>query len=478
MGRLWLPTVRGVATEVAAQTASRAGLTATFNQIDEAVLHWVNAYYTSNSEAALGSLPNLTQTARRRVAEAFERWQRGEFGGTGRGLPDLIRMLEPAFGPTRAEAIAVTETTRIFVQATREAGNRNEFTTQYRYLTAVDEVVCPICRPAEGLLTDKRTEAFPDGGGYPPRHPRCRCEITPETDFTAPRITRQVEPTSTEPTAEQARATLEEIDRRAAAAIAEQERLYTAFDPRFKQIYEKQNRVMARYGNATDPDVLSALEKEYSDLVKQLDALADERAQFTNNIRRIQEQAQRDQRQAVYVSRPANNSLDIPAGVQAVERERWQAGIDEFNKLVDRSVFTDSKIPVKALGRNGRAYYSPSRGEVALSPDSGPWVVVHELGHALEDKGGLLSKALEFFDRRTEGDLWEQLADIHPGRGYDDSERVKRDRWLEPYMGKDYNRNATELVSMGVQFLHERPAQFAKDDPDMFDFIFNLVRGR
>lgn len=178
LGRLWLPTVRGVATEIAAQTAGRAGLVATFNQIDQAVLSWVDRYYASTDEAALGSLPNLNQTARTRVQEAFLRWQRGEFGGTGRGLPTLIQMLEPAFGPTRAEAIGITETTRIFTQAVREVESLNPYTVGFMWLTSDP---CEICAPMHGQIRRKN-------GGYPtgvdiPAHPRCICEETPLTDI-------------------------------------------------------------------------------------------------------------------------------------------------------------------------------------------------------------------------------------------------------------------------------------------------------
>ncbi len=49
-------------------------------------------------------------------------------------------------------------------------------------------------------------------------------------------------------------------------------------------------------------------------------------------------------------------------------------------------------------------------------------------------------------------------------------------------MGKEYidrngNRYATEVLSMGLEFMYNRTAEFARRDPEMFDFIFDLVRG-
>jgi hypothetical protein len=62
---------------------------------------------------------------------------------------------------------------------------------------------------------------------------------------------------------------------------------------------------------------------------------------------------------------------------------------------------------------------------------------------------------------------------------------------MDPYVGKIYRMNfvpagatkyqsvyASEVVSMGLQWYVEKPAEFALQDPDFFDFIFELVRGR
>jgi hypothetical protein len=38
-------------------------------------------------------------------------------------------------------------------------------------------------------------------------------------------------------------------------------------------------------------------------------------------------------------------------------------------------------------------------------------------------------------------------------------------------------RYATEVVSMGVEYLYADPAKFARDDPEHFRFIVNLLRG-
>lgn len=189
-GRALLPALREVASEQAAvrstAVARATGRDAdqTFALVNRQVLGWVDDYYI-NADAdptKLGSLPNLTLTARTRFAQAFQEWQRGELEvGRPVGLPQLIDALTPAFGAVRAEAIAVTETTRAFSQALLEAERDNEFTTAYRWLTSADELVCPQCGPRASRVYSKKEI---EGVGVPPLHPRCRCQITPETDET------------------------------------------------------------------------------------------------------------------------------------------------------------------------------------------------------------------------------------------------------------------------------------------------------
>ena len=35
---------------------------------------------------------------------------------------------------------------------------------------------------------------------------------------------------------------------------------------------------------------------------------------------------------------------------------------------------------------------------------------------------------------------------------------------------------ASEVISMGVEYLYGNPVKFAKDDPDYFDFMFEVLR--
>jgi hypothetical protein len=182
------PPLLDVAGERAVSYAVNAGMADTWRMVNESVIDWAQTYYANADAGVFGSVPNLNLTSRTRVLQAWTDWQRGELqtAGAADGLPQLIRALEPVFGPERAERIAVTETTRIFSEATVAAEMENEFSETLRILTAADELVCPICGPLHNQVIPKRQDGgfvHPTWGaaGYPPFHVRCRCFVMGDT---------------------------------------------------------------------------------------------------------------------------------------------------------------------------------------------------------------------------------------------------------------------------------------------------------
>ena len=121
----------------------------------------------------------LTDTTRRLVQEAMTTWQ----GTPGMTFGDLSKLLEPAFGETRANMIAVTEVTRAYSAATSQYQQLAiDAGVEMRrvWFTLRDQLVCPICGPLHGLPE----EDWPANlRGGPPAHPNCRCsaELTIET---------------------------------------------------------------------------------------------------------------------------------------------------------------------------------------------------------------------------------------------------------------------------------------------------------
>ena len=124
---------------------------------------------------------------------------------------------------------------------------------------------------------------------------------------------------------------------------------------------------------------------------------------------------------------------------------------------------------------------SEGRGIIHMGKSADTGTVVHEMGHWLEEMlPGLHSQALDFLDRRTVGERSISLRKATGNSRYSIDEVTKVDKFLDPYMGKQYSgfqgRHATEIISMGLEMLYRDPVGFAKGDPDYFDFIWNIIR--
>ena len=150
---------------------------------NQAVLDFTKEYgfhllYLSGDYSIMG-------TTREQMREIFLRWQRGELGA--QGMPDLVRALEPLFGPERAQRIATTETTRLYAQGNLTAWQISGRITHKIWHTARDELVCPICQPLDGVVVDldRAFAARPVGAATPlgilapPAHVNCRCWLMP-----------------------------------------------------------------------------------------------------------------------------------------------------------------------------------------------------------------------------------------------------------------------------------------------------------
>jgi len=219
----------------------------------------------------------------------------------------------------------------------------------------------------------------------------------------------------------------------------------------------------------------------------QLQSLYDEWLKDTEEIKGIlQRRAQygtqtaKELRSVLAVQNPAKLTMITAGKPKKDTRATWEAGVDGFSQLVDDSLITagSSSKPVFKSTRQQRSYFDPVDSTVNMYSKSGRATVVHELGHWLEEVNpAIRSKAVDFLERRTQGESESWL-----GSGYSSRETARRDKFLRPYMGKIYkDRNgkyyATEIVSMGLEYMYDDPYTLAKDDPDYFDFIYGLARG-
>lgn len=136
---------------------------------------------------------------------------------------------------------------------------------------------------------------------------------------------------------------------------------------------------------------------------------------------------------------------------------------------VEKSLARGNLTPKKV----DRGYYSDWDKVIAISGDGDEKsfkTAIHEIGHRFERAvPGIRDMEEAFYDRRTAGESLQWL-----GAGYDRTEVTRFDQFLSPYMGKDYNKTAYELVSMGFEYAYTNPMELMKD-PDMAEWIFGLL---
>lgn len=145
----------------------------------------------------------------------------------------------------------------------------------------------------------------------------------------------------------------------------------------------------------------------------------------------------------------------------------WKGGdaLEWFAAATGRNL---ENRPLLFKGVYSRSHYADNT--VYLRHGSEATSVVHELGHWLEDQfPDIHSKCLSFLRRRTINDASEPM-----GAGFESDEFTRPDKFLSRYMGKDYGGKATEILSMGMEWLYHSPWRLLEDE-DMFDFILSLL---
>ena len=151
---------------------------------------------------------------------------------------------------------------------------------------------------------------------------------------------------------------------------------------------------------------------------------------------------------------------------------RIKKSVKEFSKLIDEKLWPkDTPFRIQKIPPNGRAFHRIDA--IHITEKESTKVVIHEMGHHLEKKSpGMYKKVKAFFDMRTEGEVAEWL-----GRGFGPDEFFKKDKFIDKYMGKVYEFDSTEVLSMGMEYIYNNPMKLMQKDPEMFDFIIDIIRG-
>lgn len=138
-----------------------------------------------------------------------------------------------------------------------------------------------------------------------------------------------------------------------------------------------------------------------------------------------------------------------------------------------------SPLRVTARARRGRYVTDgPNAGHIEVGSDNvrRPATASHELGHRMEQViPGINDLCQEFLRRRTAGETPVRLKDLFPLSRYRPDETTRKDRFVDPYMGKDYGDSATEILSMGLESVYNGTYNLWDDDPECADFILGVL---
>lgn len=232
--------------------------------------------------------------------------------------------------------------------------------------------------------------------------------------------------------------------------------------------------------------------KEYNDQVKVLNGVVKKSQAITNKAKKDIEKINNDE-----FLRMVGEIKNPPSEVQwkfnssSDKNLRVAEMFDVFKKLTGKFELRDNYVFNTNLKvYKNRANYVSSNGQnlVNVMKTESKGVILHELIHSVENNNFAMKQAVEFLERRTQGNPVRKLNEIN--RSYDSRELFKEGGFFNPYVGKIYkltdlesksfNRrtykgySATEVLTMGVQRMFENPFKFYKEDPEHFEFIHTL----
>lgn len=96
----------------------------------------------------------------------------------------------------------------------------------------------------------------------------------------------------------------------------------------------------------------------------------------------------------------------------------------------------------------------------------------HEIGHLVESANPeIVRLEKEWVESRTKNEDYVKLKAVFPGHGYSSQEKVKKDNFISPYIGKYYDDSA-EVLTMGLEGLYNKDRVYNKSyDMDKREYI-------
>lgn len=162
-------------------------------------------------------------------------------------------------------------------------------------------------------------------------------------------------------------------------------------------------------------------------------------------------------------------------GATKADKKNAEEVLDWIRRLIGtKAVTPNAQLTIKYSSSKTLRASANQYGTVKLAKNEDRRTIAHELGHIVEfATQGVYAAAEQWRSDRTKGERTIRLSSIS-GPGYGSSEVTKPDKFLDAYVGKIYGQRATEVISMGLEYLYAEPERLLLEDPDYFRLLHSL----
>lgn len=211
-------------------------------------------------------------------------------------------------------------------------------------------------------------------------------------------------------------------------------------------------------------------------------------------------------REAASIAESMRGKVKVDPGDATTKAAKAMVNFEAGRGIVERFTAPGLLPKIKVKVKEGRAYQH--HGTIVGGKTMPASTVAHEITHATEiQTKATLRRSSDFLLSRRKGkEKGKRLSTLTKLRGYSASEIAFEDEWVTKggshYSGKLYfpgvgsapyrklwkallesdpkaamgQTYATELLTMGIERLHENPLKFRREDREYFDFVLTTLQ--
>jgi hypothetical protein len=174
------------------------------------------------------------------------------------------------------------------------------------------------------------------------------------------------------------------------------------------------------------------------------------------------------------------------AGVDDDHKQEMGEALDALKGVIQKGLGNPPEYETYVNPSSTRAHCTSDNRINFHGPMNSSLVAIHEIMHGIESYNPDIASAIEEFrSYRVKDEKGQDLMQKFGGCfdpfeiGYKDNfDKGMEGESSAYYTGKYYNKNHTEILTMGVQSLYDNPEKFCRGDPEFATFIVGVLNGR